>query len=166
MNSLLQSLYMTPGSPGARWCGHRGIWGRERGGEGTAATPVALQSDGGGGKEEGVEGRCISVAIRLFLFCPFAYPRAAEFRSSLYAYRFNAAASMPDMNIPYQLQRLFARLQIGERPYCETKDLTHSFNWGVRGRSRVAGEGPTAGHWDPGDSDHTKITGFQRHSKA
>ena len=53
-----------------------------------------------------------------------------EFRRFIYTWRY-----IPDLHgdkdysIPYQLQRLFANLQLSRRPYLDTKGLTKSFGW-------------------------------------
>eukprot|EP01113_Clastostelium_recurvatum_P018778 TRINITY_DN2213_c0_g1_i4.p1 TRINITY_DN2213_c0_g1~~TRINITY_DN2213_c0_g1_i4.p1 ORF type:complete len:1297 (+),score=419.02 TRINITY_DN2213_c0_g1_i4:80-3970(+) len=56
-----------------------------------------------------------------------------EFRSALFEWRYQPEKDGEDtMCIPYQLQILFANLQLSERPWLETKDLTRSFGWSTR----------------------------------
>ena len=53
-----------------------------------------------------------------------------EFRRNIYKWRYD-----PELHgdkeacIPYQLQKLFAELQITRRAYVETRSLTKSFGW-------------------------------------
>jgi ubiquitin carboxyl-terminal hydrolase 47 len=53
-----------------------------------------------------------------------------EFRDCLFKWRFNPTSDGdPKWCIPYQLQKLFAFLQLGERPTYETSQLMKSFGW-------------------------------------
>ena len=52
----------------------------------------------------------------------------AEFRSTIYRFEYDAAIHPPkDKCIPYQLQQLFARMELSSRAAVSTKGLTHSF---------------------------------------
>eukprot|EP01113_Clastostelium_recurvatum_P032973 TRINITY_DN4306_c0_g1_i6.p1 TRINITY_DN4306_c0_g1~~TRINITY_DN4306_c0_g1_i6.p1 ORF type:complete len:1027 (-),score=234.69 TRINITY_DN4306_c0_g1_i6:35-3115(-) len=51
-----------------------------------------------------------------------------ECRQLIYAWR-RPSESAGTFSIPFQLQRLFARMQFGLVPSVETKDLTRSFGW-------------------------------------
>ncbi|XP_059615711.1 ubiquitin carboxyl-terminal hydrolase 47 isoform X2 [Phlebotomus argentipes] len=50
-----------------------------------------------------------------------------EFRNALYKWEFDGVGE--SKNIPYQLQKLFLKLQTSEKPSIETTDLTRSFGW-------------------------------------
>ncbi|XP_019770747.1 ubiquitin carboxyl-terminal hydrolase 47 isoform X2 [Dendroctonus ponderosae] len=50
-----------------------------------------------------------------------------EFRNALYNWEFDGANE--SRSIPYQLQKLFLRLQTSKKPAVETTDLTTSFGW-------------------------------------
>lgn len=53
-----------------------------------------------------------------------------EFRSALYRWTYAEDKDGPqDECIPYQLQRLFAFLELTERAFVDTKGLTKSFGW-------------------------------------
>eukprot|EP00820_Chromera_velia_P003234 Cvel_16597.t1-p1 / transcript=Cvel_16597.t1 / gene=Cvel_16597 / organism=Chromera_velia_CCMP2878 / gene_product=Ubiquitin carboxyl-terminal hydrolase 64E, putative / transcript_product=Ubiquitin carboxyl-terminal hydrolase 64E, putative / location=Cvel_scaffold1285:43770-50029(+) / protein_length=570 / sequence_SO=supercontig / SO=protein_coding / is_pseudo=false len=53
-----------------------------------------------------------------------------EFRKGLYAWTYDKESDgEEEMCIPLQLQKLFGLLQISDRSYAETKDLTKSFGW-------------------------------------
>ena len=53
-----------------------------------------------------------------------------EFRKSIYQWKYN-----PDLHgrkedcIPYQLQKLFANLQLSRKEFVDTNQLTQSFGW-------------------------------------
>ncbi|XP_017780460.1 PREDICTED: ubiquitin carboxyl-terminal hydrolase 47 isoform X2 [Nicrophorus vespilloides] len=53
-----------------------------------------------------------------------------EFRNALYNWEFDG--SNPDNSIPFQLQRLFLKLQTSSKSAVETTDLTHSFGWNMQ----------------------------------
>lgn len=56
-----------------------------------------------------------------------------EFRKHIYAWEYNPEKhGDPEDCIPLQLQLLFGKLQISERPYVATKALTKSFGWDTR----------------------------------
>uniref|UniRef100_A0A7G3B1T1 Ubiquitin carboxyl-terminal hydrolase 47 n=1 Tax=Lutzomyia longipalpis TaxID=7200 RepID=A0A7G3B1T1_LUTLO len=50
-----------------------------------------------------------------------------EFRNALYKWEFDGVGE--SKSIPYQLQKLFLKLQTSEKPAIETTDLTRSFGW-------------------------------------
>ncbi|GAB0088457.1 Ubiquitin carboxyl-terminal hydrolase [Sergentomyia squamirostris] len=50
-----------------------------------------------------------------------------EFRNALYKWEFDGMGE--SKSIPYQLQKLFLKLQTSEKPAIETTDLTRSFGW-------------------------------------
>uniref|UniRef100_A0A6B2EIY1 Ubiquitin carboxyl-terminal hydrolase 47 n=1 Tax=Phlebotomus kandelakii TaxID=1109342 RepID=A0A6B2EIY1_9DIPT len=50
-----------------------------------------------------------------------------EFRNALYKWEFDGIGE--SKSIPYQLQKLFLKLQTSEKPSIETTDLTRSFGW-------------------------------------
>ncbi|XP_055703055.1 ubiquitin carboxyl-terminal hydrolase 47 [Phlebotomus papatasi] len=50
-----------------------------------------------------------------------------EFRNALYKWEFDGVGE--SKSIPYQLQKLFLKLQTSEKPSIETTDLTRSFGW-------------------------------------
>uniref|UniRef100_A0A1L8DSM0 Ubiquitin carboxyl-terminal hydrolase 47 n=1 Tax=Nyssomyia neivai TaxID=330878 RepID=A0A1L8DSM0_9DIPT len=50
-----------------------------------------------------------------------------EFRNALYKWEFDGVGE--NKSIPYQLQKLFLKLQTTEKPAIETTDLTRSFGW-------------------------------------
>lgn len=53
-----------------------------------------------------------------------------DFRQFIYSWQFNPDIhGNKDYCIPYQLQRLFANLQLSRRNYVDTKGLTKSFGW-------------------------------------
>ena len=53
-----------------------------------------------------------------------------EFRLFIYNWRFNEDLhGAREYCIPYQMQRLFANLQLSRRNYIETRGLTKSFGW-------------------------------------
>ena len=53
-----------------------------------------------------------------------------QVRQHIYSYRYNAAIhGSKDYCIPYQLQKLFANLQLSRDTYASTKALTKSFHW-------------------------------------
>eukprot|EP00658_Telonema_sp_P-2_P072299 TRINITY_DN61458_c0_g1_i1.p1 TRINITY_DN61458_c0_g1~~TRINITY_DN61458_c0_g1_i1.p1 ORF type:complete len:262 (+),score=65.83 TRINITY_DN61458_c0_g1_i1:150-935(+) len=54
----------------------------------------------------------------------------SEFRSMVFQFRWNQELHPPKHKcIPYQLQHLFARMQLSSRAAVSTKDLTRSFGW-------------------------------------
>ena len=54
-----------------------------------------------------------------------------SFRKRVFRFRHNPELHGDEAQcIPAQLQRLFARLRLSNRPYVSTKDLTRSFGWG------------------------------------
>lgn len=54
----------------------------------------------------------------------------AEFRQFIYSWQYiQDLHGNKDYCIPYQLQRLFANLQLSRRNYVDTKGLTKSFGW-------------------------------------
>jgi len=56
-----------------------------------------------------------------------------EFRRRLYQWRYDNSKHLSKTDsIPYQLQLLFAKLQMRESPYCDTSGLTKSFQWDIR----------------------------------
>ena len=53
-----------------------------------------------------------------------------EFRKSVYEWRYNPEIhGNKDFCIPYQLQRLFAQLQLSRKDFVDTRSLTRSFGW-------------------------------------
>ncbi|XP_065062208.1 wee1-like protein kinase [Rhopilema esculentum] len=52
-----------------------------------------------------------------------------EFRNALYRWKFAGTAAEASKSIPYQLQRLFLKLQTSKKRAVETTDLTKSFGW-------------------------------------
>jgi ubiquitin C-terminal hydrolase len=52
-----------------------------------------------------------------------------EFRAALYGWHYDQSHGKKDTCIPYQLQKLFVSLQLGDKPIGETTDLTKSFRW-------------------------------------
>lgn len=53
-----------------------------------------------------------------------------EFFNSLFSWTFNEAIDGPEQcNIPFQLQLLFARMQLGLAAVVDTRALTTSFGW-------------------------------------
>jgi len=53
-----------------------------------------------------------------------------EFRSALYKWQYDPMSDGDKEEcIPYQLQKLFSRLQLSVKPFIETKELTKSFGW-------------------------------------
>ena len=53
-----------------------------------------------------------------------------EFRQFIYSWKYNEDLhGNKDYCIPYQLQKLFANLQLSRRNYVDTKGLTKSFGW-------------------------------------
>lgn len=53
-----------------------------------------------------------------------------EIMSRIYEWKYDEATDgKPEECIPYQLQRLFTRLQLSVAPFVSTKDLTKSFGW-------------------------------------
>jgi ubiquitin C-terminal hydrolase len=53
-----------------------------------------------------------------------------EFRQFIYTWGYNPNLhGEKDYSIPYQLQRLFAHLQLSRKRAIETKSLTKSFGW-------------------------------------
>ena len=53
-----------------------------------------------------------------------------QVRQHIYSYRYDAAVhGSKDYCIPYQLQRLFANLQLSRDTWASTKALTKSFHW-------------------------------------
>lgn len=56
----------------------------------------------------------------------------AELRKSIYSWRYSLEKhGDKEKCIPYQLQQLFAELQMGRQDHVETKGLTGSFGWTV-----------------------------------
>ena len=53
-----------------------------------------------------------------------------DVREHIYSYRYDATRhGSKEYCIPYQLQRLFAKLQLAPDTYTGTTDLTKSFHW-------------------------------------
>lgn len=53
-----------------------------------------------------------------------------EFRKSVYQWRYNPEIhGEKKTSIPYQLQKLFAELQLSKKDFVDTRDLTGSFGW-------------------------------------
>jgi ubiquitin carboxyl-terminal hydrolase 47 len=53
-----------------------------------------------------------------------------EVRGHIFSYIYNASLhGSKDYCIPYQLQKLFANLQISRSPFAVTTSLTKSFHW-------------------------------------
>ena len=53
-----------------------------------------------------------------------------EFRQFIYSWKYNEDLhGNKDYCIPYQLQKLFANLQLSRRNFVDTKGLTKSFGW-------------------------------------
>lgn len=53
-----------------------------------------------------------------------------QVRQHIYSYQYNAQIhGSKDYCIPYQLQHLFANLQLSRDTYASTKALTKSFHW-------------------------------------
>lgn len=53
-----------------------------------------------------------------------------EFRKSVYDWKYNPEIhGTKESSIPYQLQKLFAELQLSRLDYVDTRSLTKSFGW-------------------------------------
>ena len=53
-----------------------------------------------------------------------------DFRRFIYSWRYNPDLhGDKDYSIPFQLQKLFANLQLSRRTHIDTKSLTKSFGW-------------------------------------
>eukprot|EP00794_Sanderia_malayensis_P012688 gene12688-13990_t len=52
-----------------------------------------------------------------------------EFRNALYKWRFRGTSTEASRSIPFQLQKLFIKLQTSKKRAVETTDLTKSFGW-------------------------------------
>jgi len=53
-----------------------------------------------------------------------------DFRQMIYKFNYDPNINSEKKDcILYQLQKLFATLQIGKLPYASTTDLTNSFGW-------------------------------------
>lgn len=52
-----------------------------------------------------------------------------EFRNALYRWKFSGSSEEGSKSIPYQLQRLFLKLETSKKRAVETTDLTKSFGW-------------------------------------
>lgn len=52
-----------------------------------------------------------------------------EFRNALYRWRFKGSESDATRSIPFQLQKLFLKLETSKKKAVETTDLTKSFGW-------------------------------------
>jgi len=56
-----------------------------------------------------------------------------EFRLLMYSWNFDEKIhGKTSCSIPYQLQKLFAKLQVGAKSYVETRSLTKSFDWDIK----------------------------------
>ena len=53
-----------------------------------------------------------------------------EFRKNIYGWTYNEEVhGEKSTSIPYQLQKLFAELQMSQKDYIDTHGLTNSFGW-------------------------------------
>ncbi|ETN63869.1 ubiquitin carboxyl-terminal hydrolase 47 [Anopheles darlingi] len=81
---------------------------------------------GGGGEEEGVAVATVAMTCYLNSLLQALY-MTPEFRNALYNWEFDGEDEAK--SIPYQLQKLFVKLQTSPKSAVETTDLTRSFGW-------------------------------------